>query len=130
MEKYISNLIEINEKHEKIKGFWDDFGHDMHIAVVPSHTNYHIILSTEHWIKSHHINTNRHANQIWDTLKIISQEIGRTYIISEKGKYMYINKLNLDQITEIYNIFKNHFGNDIIKVWEIPWNIENSILPI
>lgn len=128
--KYIQNEIDIIEELEKIKGYWDINGLDLYIAVVStSLTTTHIIISTAHWTRVNYINVQINSKQVWEHLYTISDEIGRKFIRSTKGKYVYINKLNLQQTQDIFDTFKNKFGTDVCRVWEMKWDINGSELP-
>jgi len=131
MAGHISDIIQIVEELEKLKGYYDDTGLDMHIAVVPltSAPGSNVVVSTKHWARVHYIRTKITPEMCWDKLIEISSEIGRTLIKSKKGKYVYINKLNLDQTQSVFDIFKDNFGKDITRAWERSWKIDDSVLP-
>lgn len=130
MAGQIADIIKIVQELEKVKGYYDDAGLDMHIAVVPHGDNTsQVVVSTKHWSRVHYITTSSTTTQCWDTLLNISKQIGRTLIKSKKGRYVYINKLNLEQTQSIFDLFKDEFGNNIDRVWEFSWDIDNSVLP-
>lgn len=135
MAKYIQNLEEIVDTFEKLKGYWDNTGLDLHIAVVElpmstlDNAKTHVVVSTKHWSRVHYINVNQTSKQVWKHLHQISEEIGRKFIKSTKGKYVYINKLNIEQTQNIFNIFKQHFGTNIVRAWEMRWDINGSTFP-
>lgn len=130
MSNHISDILQIIEKLEKIKGYYDDTGLDMHIAVVAlTNNNTHVVVSTKHWTRVHYIKTNKNSDECWNILFKISNKIGRTLIKSTRGKYVYINKLNVDQTQNIVEILKDEFGNNIDRIWELNWDIDNSVLP-
>ena len=131
MANYISDITKIVTKLEKLKGYYDETGLDMHIAVVAlTNNNAHVVVSTKHWTRVHYIKTHRSADECWDILFKISKKIGRTLIRSKKGRYIYINKLSLQQTQNIFDIFKSEFGVDISRVWELDWEIDNSVMPL
>jgi phage terminase large subunit len=129
----ISDILEIIEYAEKAKGYWDETGLDMHIAVVPanelSHINTRIAVKTKHWGRKHYINSFLNPHKVWEILRQISKKVGRSLIKSQKGDYVYINKLNIEHTQSIFDIMKKEFGNDIDRVWELKWDIEGAVLP-
>jgi hypothetical protein len=130
MADHIADIIEIVTELEKIKGYYDDAGLDMHIAVVAlAPNNTHVVVSTKHWFRVHYINVEKSASDCWDILFKISKRIGRTLIKSKKGKYVYVNKMNLEQTQSVFDILKEEFGNNISRVWEPSWDIDDSVLP-
>lgn len=132
MSNNIADIIDIVTltEMEKIKGYYDDTGLDMHIAVVGLTSNTtHVVVSTKHWGRVHYIKAEKTPEDCWNILFKIAERIGRTLIKSKKGRYVYVDKLNLDQTQSVFDIFKDEFGNDISRAWEISWDIENSVLP-
>lgn len=126
----IVTLSEINVETEHIKGYYDEQGLDMNIAVVElTSTQSSVVVSTKHWSTFHYITTDQSPEDCWKTLFEISTQIGRTLIKSAKGKYVYIHKLNLTQTQSIFDILKNRFGNNITKAWEMKWDIRDSVMP-
>ena len=124
--QYIDTIESIIEQAEKLKGYWDETGLDMHIAVK---MNGVIAVSTKHWSRVHYLRTKCTFNVIWEKLNdIMSTSIGRTLIKSKKGNYVYINKLNSQQTQNVFDHFKNVFGNDVTKVWEYSWKIDDANL--
>ena len=147
---YINTIENVIEQGEKLKGYWDETGLDMHIAVKKDGR---IAVSTKHWSRVHYIRTQYNSGSdsgngngngsgsgscgdssggsdvIWEKLSIISKNIGRTLIKSKKGDYVYINKLNKKQTQKIFDRFKEMFGDDVIKVWEFSWDIDDAVLP-
>ena len=127
MAKIVSDIIEIIEEAEKLKGFWDDTGLDMHIAVKKDHR---IAISTKHWVRVHYITTNQSTDEMWKSVGKISKNIGRTLIKSPNGPYVYINKLSEIQTEQIFEKFKEYFGvKNVVRVWEIHWEIDDAVLP-
>ncbi len=125
----IVNLIEVKEGAEKIKGYWDETGLDMHIVVT---SDKKVVVSSKHWIRVHYIQTELDSNVLWGKLEKVSDRIGRKLIRSEKGSYVYINKLNIEQTQEVFDIIVKVLGvdkGDISRVWELSWDIENAVLP-
>lgn len=130
MTIYIASAFEIVDELEKLKGYYDETGLDMHIAVVPKGTRKSdVIVSTKHWIRVHYIHTDKTSDECWNTLEQISKLIGRTFIKSEKGNYVYVNKLNLKQTQSVFDIFKEYFGKNITRIWEMSWDIAGSVTP-
>lgn len=128
MAEFIVIAIEVAEQAEKLKGYWDDTGLDMHIAVKICGT---IAVSTKHWTRVHYITptpTNT-VQEIWKNLGTVSDDIGRKFIRSEKGPYVYINKLNEDQTQAVFDKLKEKFGNNVKRVWELSWDIDDAVLP-
>lgn len=132
--QYIQHIEHIFEGAEKLKGYWDDCGLDFHIAVVKitnssKSIKNHIVVSTKHWCRVHYIHSKFSSCDVWKHLFQISDEIGRKFIKSTKGDYVYIHKLNLEQTQSIFDLFKKHFGNKIHRAWELKWDINGSCLP-
>ncbi len=127
MELLIVNLIDIKVGAEKLKGYWDETGLDMHIAVT---TDNKVIVSTKHWVRKHYIQTQMDPNILWERLGEVCNRIGRKLIRSEKGPYVYIDNLNIKQTQEVFNIIVEVLGVDTIdRVWELSWDIQNAVLP-
>ena len=130
VDDYIADIEMIVDTVEKIKGFWDETGLDMHIAVLRDQT---ISISTKHWYRVHYIKT-VNLDDPWDkVLKQISEKYGRKLIRSTKGKYVYIHKLNEIQTKEIFNEIvniceKNKWLNNIERHWELSWDIDDAYL--
>ena len=128
---YITDIRAICETVEHLKGFWDESGLDMHIAVKKGRYNTTTIaVDTKHWSRKHYIRTLYTVSKVWEMLSDISEEIGRKYIRSCRGPYVYIHKLNEDQTQSIFNIFKREFGDDITRAWELRWDISDATLPV
>jgi len=125
MVDFISEIIHILEESEKVKGYWDDQGLDMHIAVTKSS----VVVSTKHWLCVHYIRTGKSPEEMWKGMKEVSEDIGRTLIKSTKGLYVYIHKLNIEQTQKVFNKLKEKFGTRIMRVWEMGWDIDNATLP-
>ena len=116
MNNFITDIVDIVDDTEKLKGYWDESGLDLHIAIKKNGT---IAVSTKHWIRVHQIQTGLTNKEILVKLGVLSIQIGRKLIKSKKGSYLYINKLNLDQTQKIFNLFEKIFGGNIIKVWQL-----------
>lgn len=126
-QQFITDVESIIEVTEQAKGFWDAQGLDLHIAVKSDGI---IAVSTKHWARVHYITTDITIDQIWLKIEMICRDIGRTLIRSKNGPYVYINKLNLVQTQHIFDLFKKTFGNNITRVWEFDWEIENAVVPV
>jgi len=122
----IALITEVVTEAEKLKGYYDDTGLDMHIAVKK---NGMLAVSTKHWGRVHYIVTEKQPNEIWTIVKEVAENIGRTLIKSEKGPYVYINKLNIDQTQQVFDKFKATLGDNVERHMEWSWNIEDAILP-
>ena len=85
--EYIDTIENIFEQAEKLKGYWDETGLDMHIAVKKSGT---IAVSTKHWSRVHYIITDLSSDDIWNEMGYISKDIGRKFIKKYKRERMYI----------------------------------------
>jgi hypothetical protein len=132
MAEYITVLLSIIKEAEKAKGYWDDAGLDMHIAVKKGFNDMGVIaVSTKHWGRVHYLQTTlTDTNKIWNDLGIIAGEIGRTYIKSAKGTYVYLNNLNLHQTQSVFDKFKEKFGNNIKRGFPgFGWDIDSAVLP-
>ena len=118
---------ELVSEIEKLKGYWDETGLDMHIAVKK---NGYVAVSTKHWSRTHYIITEGlETDDIWLIIEEISKDIGRSLIKSDKGPYVYINKLNVKQTQEIFNKFKEKLGDNIDRRIEWSWKIDDAVLP-
>lgn len=83
MVDVIVELMFIVEEAEKLKGYWDEKGLDMHIAVK---TNNQIAVSSKHWARVYYIATyNLDTTKIWVKIGEIMKEFGRKLIKSKKG---------------------------------------------
>jgi len=125
----IVGLMEIREEAERLKGYWDETGLDMHIAVKEDKN---VMVKTKHWARNHYVSTDLEPMEIWKILGNLSGKIGRKLIRSEKGPYVYINKLNSKQTQEIFNMMIEELGatrDDISRVWEMKWDIEDAVIP-
>ncbi len=125
----VSDIIEIIEEAEKLKGFWDDTGLDMHIAVKKDHK---IAVSTKHWVRVHYIRTaaESYIEEIWKSVREIASDIGRTLVKSSNGPYVFINKLSETQTERVFDKFKDRFGKENVqRVWELHWEIDDAVLP-
>jgi len=123
-------LIEASEfvsEVEKLQGYWDDKGLDMHIAVK---LNGMIAVSTKHWTRTHYIVTDKTIEELWNILIEISKEIGRKYVKSVRGSYVYIPKLNIAQTQDIFDNMKKKLGYEIDRKWEISWDIDDAVVLI
>ena len=77
---------------EKLSDYWDETGLDMHIAVKPRT----IAVSTKHWSRVHYLSTNGMTpKEVWEELKKLATEIKRKLVLSTKGPYVYVPKLNI-----------------------------------
>ena len=113
----LANIKDIIEAAEKAKGYWDETGLDMHIAVK---SNKQITVSSKHWARVHYIQTKISPSLIWENLAEISNDIGRKYIRSEKGPYVYVNNLNITQTQEVFDKLVEGMGcskKDVSRVW-------------
>ena len=127
MAHYIIMLQEVVSGAEKAKGYWDESGLDMHIAVKKSGQ---IAVSTKHWSRVHYIITEENTDTLWDKLGEVSDEVGRKLIKSNKGNYVYIHKLNLNQTQSIFDKIKEKLENiKIERHFEWSWDISDSVLP-
>lgn len=128
---YIQNIQDVVTALEKVKGFWDETGLDMHIAVLENNT---IAVSTKHWLRVHYIVTKNLDNAWENVLKVVSELIGRKLIRSEKGDYVYVNKLSKNQTQKVFDAIvaqcKLHdWYKRIERHWEASWKIETAYLP-
>lgn len=136
---YIQDIQQVVETMEKVKGFWDETGLDMHIAVIRSpngSASDTIAVSTKHWFRVHYIHTknlgpNNEYNAWDDVLKVISEMIGRKLIRSEKGDYVYINKLSKKQTQKVFDSIVTqlkllNFFVEIERHFESSWEIDGS----
>ena len=129
IQNIIVDITEIIEETEKIKGYWDDTGLDMHIAVKK---NKMIAVSTKHWFRVNYIDTKLDPKEIWKRLRKVSTSVGRKLIKSQKGDYVYIHKLNDAQTKDIFDKIGNMVGcsdADVTRVWEMSWEIKDAVLP-
>lgn len=120
-------LSQLKEGAEQLKGYWDETGLDMHIAVKE---NKMIAVSTKHWVRTHYIKTNKTPSELWKDLFRVCDMIGRKLIKSEKGPYVYINKLNIKQTQRIFDMIIEETGakrDDISRVWELSFNIKDAV---
>ena len=125
----IVGLIDVKDGAEKLKGYWDETGLDMHIAVKKDST---VVVETKHWVRKHYVQTNLNTDTIWELLGNMSNKIGRKLIRSEKGPYVYINKLSVKQTQKVFDLLIEELGvskDDISRVWEINWDIDDAVLP-
>jgi hypothetical protein len=113
---------------EKLKGYWDESGLDMHIAVK---RNGMVAVSTKHWGRTHYILTGIFdTDLVWSYVQQVSLEIGRTLIRSEKGPYVYVPKLTLDATQAVFNKLKELLKSENIeRNFEWSWNIDDAVLP-
>lgn len=129
IQNIIVEITEIVEEGEKIKGYWDDTGLDMHIAVKE---NGSMVISTKHWFRVHYIDTSLDSDETWNRLRGVAENIGRKLIKSQKGQYVYIHKLNETQTKDIFDQIVTGLDcdrNDISRVWEMSWDISDAVVP-
>ena len=84
------------------------------------------------WLRTHYIQTRESTDKLWEHLYAVSEEIGRKLIKSEKGPYVYINKLNIKQTQEIFDLIIKELSvsrTNISRVWEISFQIDDAVLP-
>lgn len=125
----LSDINSIIQQAEQMKGYWDETGLDMHIAVK---ANKQVAISTKHWGRVHYIQTKLEPYQIWLKLDEISKIVGRKLIRSTQGPYVYINKLNEHQTKSIFDKLCAALGctsNDVTRNWQYSWKIKDAILP-
>lgn len=123
---YIADLQEVVETGEKLKGYWDDTGLDMHIAVK---LDGRIAVSTKHWTRVHYIVTPYSASILWTGLGEISEAIGRKLVRSTKGLYVYVHKLNAAQTLDVFDKIKHRFGGTVERHLEWSWDISDAFRP-
>lgn len=122
----IIEAIEIIEDLEKVKGYWDEKGLDMHIAVKE---NGWIAVSTKHWGRVHYLKTNDKPYDLWQTLKQVAQEVGRSLVKSVQGPYVFIPKLGKEQTQNVFNIIRSKLGqHKIERKFEFSWDIDDAVL--
>ena len=125
----IYTTMEIIESQEKVKGVWDSNGKYMNIAVKTNNT---IAIYTPYWPQVHYIPSSSDTQGIWKSLGQLSDKIGRKLVKSNKGRYVYIDHLNTFQIQDIVAMLLkiiNTQSCDIVKVWELQWDISDATLP-
>ena len=137
MADWISTAELIVEELEKAKGFWDEQGLDMHLAVLQDPTDERVTLavSTKHWASVHYVHTEEtRPDVVWNVLRSVCQEAGRMAVRSVQGPYVYIPKLNaaqtqtmLDKVVDTMRA--QHITNYIARKWQISWNIRNAVTP-
>lgn len=122
----IENIEKI-EVAEQSKSFWDAQGLDTDIAV---RRDSQLVLATRHWATHHYIDTQLSPTEIWKHIETICKHIGRNFTPSQNGPYVYINNLNVSQTQDLFNLFTKTFGgNNITRVWELSWEIDDAVLP-
>ena len=134
MAHYIIMLQEVVTVAEQAKGYWDESGLDMHIAVKKRGQ---IAVSTKHWGRVHYIVPEKSVqpNDLWDNvLGPVSEEIGRKLVRSEQGDYVYIHKLSLDQTQSVFDKIKEKMALlvgdlEIERHLEWSWDISDAVLP-
>jgi hypothetical protein len=124
--EFIVLLPEIIEQAEKAKGYWDETGLDMHIAV---NCDGRIAVSTKHWVRVHYVVTNYSAHILWNMLGDVSKEIGRKLIRSEKGPYVYMHKLNKEQTQEVFDKIVARTKGKVERHMEWSWDISDAFIP-
>lgn len=125
----ITDITAIIDEAEKLKGYWDDTGLDMHIAVK---ANKQFAVSTKHWTRVHYVQTTLEPKEVWSKIFEVSNVVGRKLIRSTKGPYVYINKLNESQTKSIFDKFVSVLGctnNDVTRNLQYTWSIKDAILP-
>ena len=122
----ITMTAELVSEIEKLKGYWDESGLDMHIAVKK---NGMLAVSTKHWSRVHYIVTDKNTDKLWKIVKDIAKDIGRSLIKSEKGPYVYISKLNVNQTQAVFDKFKQVLGDNVERHIQWSWNIKDAVLP-
>ena len=128
MVLHIIALIKLMDEAEMLKGYWDDTGLEMYIAVK---NNKMVAISTKHWWRVNYISTELEPNEIWNHLKEISEEVGRKLIKPDEGDYVYIHMLNKTQTKDIFDkiVSKLNCNNtNISRVWERSWEIDDAVL--
>ena len=123
----IITLSQVVAEAEKLKGYYDETGLDMHIAVKK---NGRLAVSTKHWGRVHYIVTDKDPKEIWTSVKEVASDIGRNLIKSEKGPYVYINKLSVTQTQEVFDKFKEKLGDNIERHFQFSWKIDDAVLDI
>ena len=122
----IINAVEIIESTEKLKGYWDDKGLDMHMAVKDSKQ---IVVSTKHWVRVHYIISNKDTDELWKLIRTVATQVGRSLIRSNQGPYVYIHKLNAGQTQDIFNKLRRVIGGRVRRKYQLSWNIDDAIVP-
>jgi hypothetical protein len=125
--EFIAELPELIEDAEKLKGYWDETGLDMHIA---AKCDGKIVVSTKHWTRVHYIVTSYSAFLLWKGLGDVSQDIGRKLIRSKKGDYVYIHKLSNKQTLDVFNKIVDRFDGKIERHLEWSWDISDAFIPV
>lgn len=123
----ITIASELVTEIEKLKGYWDESGLDMHIAVKK---NGMLAVSTKHWSRVHYIVTDKQPDELWTVVIKVANDVGRSLIKSEKGPYVYINKLNVKQTQNIFDKFKILLGDNIERHLQISWNIDDAVFKL
>jgi hypothetical protein len=130
MAHYIIVLQEVVAVAEQAKGYWDESGLDMHIAVK---NKGQIAVSTKHWGRVHYIVPDATLEPQWlwnNVLEPVSNAVGRKLVKSLKGDYVYIHKLNLEQTQSIFDKIKEKVGKYTIeRHLEWSWDIKDAVLP-
>lgn len=121
----IIEAIEIAEELEKVRGYWDDKGLDMHIAVK---ADGRLAVSTKHWVRVHYIKTYKTPEELWKILSKVATAIGRSLVRSKYGPYVYIPKLSIEHTQHIFDMFKKDLGHNIDRVYEFSWDIDDAVI--
>ncbi len=102
----------------------------MYIAVKRSGK---ITISTKYWFRVNYIIPDFlvEPDEIWEKiLKPVAGEIGRTYIRSEEGNYVYLHKLNKQQTQDVFDKILSKISNlQIERHWEYTWDATDAVLP-
>jgi len=123
----VIEAIELMEELEKIKGYWDDKGLDMHIAVKKDGQ---IAVSTKHWVRVHYLRAEGTAlKEMWQNINAVAKQVGRSLVKSKQGPYVYIPKLGVEQTQNIFNAIRSKMGEHTIsKKFEFSWDIDDAVL--
>ena len=133
----VIEAIEFVEEMEKVKGYWDDKGLDMHIAVKKSKfcdngdrkRGAVIAVSTKHWARVHYLYTQKTAKELWANLAGVAGDVGRSLVKGAYGPYVYIPKLSVNQTQDIFNRIRACVGShDIKRKFQFSWKIDDAVL--
>lgn len=123
----IGTIVQVASELEAARGYWDESGLDMHIAIKQDGR---VAVSSKHWARTHYIRTRgKTVQQLWQALRDVATRIGRSLVRSKYGPYVYVPKLNVAQTQDVFDRLKQELDcHDIEREWEFSWRIDDAVI--
>lgn len=123
----IGTIVQVASELEAARGYWDENGLDMHIAIK---RDGQVAVSTKHWARTHYIRTrDKSVEQLWQALRVVAAAVGRSLVRSKYGPYVFVPKLNVAQTQDVFDRLKQELDcYDVEREWEFTWSIDDAVI--